>query len=144
MEFCTHLCCASDTNSSFRFNSFDIFEIFISCSFATQRIRSNNYLLTQDNIPSKLPLQLLNVFADVSENYIFCFHSINPLLLLPDVNSLKRQRMFFSKNYDTHIDVISDPGRFKSWCNVIFHSLDVSRLTPFLLHFGISSSLKVL
>lgn len=90
----------------------------------------------QLSVPESLPSNLQDTFSGVSKNYIFCFHSINPSYLLPNISFSKGQRMLFNQNYSNTINLKNIPSKYTtSGCNVIFQSLDVPTPRPFLITF---------
>lgn len=83
-------------------------------------------------VPESFTTQLQNFFAEVSDNYTFCFHSINRSPVFPNPSFVKGQMMFFSQNYSNNIKLKDIPVKYTSGCNVIFHSLDIPKSLPFL------------
>lgn len=87
------------------------------------------------SVSESFTTHLHNLFSDVSDSYIFCFHSINPSLVFPDLSIAKGQRMFFSNNYFKIINLTDFSGKYTSGCNVIIQSLDVPETWRFVSTF---------
>lgn len=85
---------------------------------------------TAISIPESFETQLHNIFVDIADNNNFCFHSIDPSFLFPDLSSLKGQNLIFNEQYSDSLDLNIFTVRYTIGCNIIFRSLDV--LDPWL------------
>lgn len=86
---------------------------------------------TKVSIYKSLPAQFHNIFEDVVDHNNFCFHSINPSLLFPELGALKSQNLVFSEQYSNTLDISIFTGRYTIGCNVIFQNLDAPKSWPF-------------